>query len=111
MLFDIELHGGYVKIDEDTKRSTSTSNSPTKTSIGGVKARRFLLCFNKGGQNLDMFDKWKDLHNVVKDRVGGGAIQNNKLNVWIHLNKIFKYLKRNNWSAYNLNISQNTLQI
>ena len=81
VLSDIGLQGGNAKIEEDTKRSTSTYKPLTKPLIGGLKARRYLLCFDKDGQNLDMFEKWKDLHNVVKDRAGGGAIQNKKVNV------------------------------
>ena len=54
---DIGMHGGNVKIEEDTKRSTNTSKPPTKPSIGGVKAKRFLSCFCKTGQDPDMFDK------------------------------------------------------
>ena len=42
VLSHIGLHGGNVKIEEDTKRSTSASKPPTKPSIRGVKARRFL---------------------------------------------------------------------
>ena len=110
VLSHIGLHGGNVKIEEDTKRSTSTSKPPTKPSIGGVKARRFLSCFRKDGQNPEMFDKWKDLHNVVKDRAGRGAVQNKKANVWIHLNKIFNYLEKDTWSTNDLNMFQNTLE-
>ena len=57
-----------------------------------------------------MFDKWKDLHNVVKDREGRGAVQNKKANVWIHLNKIFNYLEKDTWSTNDLNMFQNTLE-
>lgn len=34
VLSNIGLHGGNVKIEEDTKRSTTTSRPPTKSSIG-----------------------------------------------------------------------------
>ena len=74
MLSHIGLHGENVKIEEDTKRSTSTSKPPTKPSVWGVKARQFLSCFGKDGLNSEMFDKWKYLHNVVKDKVGRGPV-------------------------------------
>ena len=78
---DIELHGGNVKIEENTKRSTSTSKPPTKPLIGGVKATRFLSCFCKTGQDRNMFIKLKVIHNIVKDKAGGGVIQNKKADV------------------------------
>ena len=64
----------------------------------------------KTGQDPNMFDKWKDIQNVVKDKAGGGVIQNKKADVWIHLSKIFHYLERETWSSHHLKMFQNTLE-
>ena len=94
VLSDIGLHGGQVIIEEDKKRSTTNSKQPTKPSIGGVKAKRFLSYFGKNHKNSMFYDKWKALHNAVKDRAGGGVIQSRKAEVWILLSKIFEFMER-----------------
>lgn len=103
VLSDIGLHGGHVKIVEDNKRSRGGSKIPIKPSIGGVKAKRFLSlrvknCQIENGSNQNMFNRWKDLHKVVKDHADGGAIHNRKADVWISLDKIFAFMEKKKWS-------------
>lgn len=105
VLSNIGLYGGDVKIQEDIKRSTGGSKVPTKPSIGGVKAKRFLLLRLKEGQNKtdngsnrNKYNRWKHLHNAVKDCAEGGAIQNRKADVWISLDKIFEFMEKKEWT-------------
>ena len=70
---------------------------PRKACIGGVKARRvfgFSIKDANREENSNLFNKWKELHRVVKDNAGGRAIQNHKANVWKSLDKIFYYVEQ-----------------
>ena len=66
------LHGGQVKIVADTKQSTASHQVPIKPSLGGVKARRFLLFHGELGkinQNRNFstikYGLWKRLHSQI----------------------------------------------
>lgn len=55
-------------------------------------------CQIENGSNQNMFNRWKDLHKVVKDHADGGAIHNRKADVWISLDKIFAFMEKKKWS-------------
>lgn len=113
VLSDIGLHGGHVKIEEDSKRSQGGRKIPKKPSIGGVKAKRFLTFCLKDSQDTNkkkMFNRWKDLHNAVKDNANGGSIQNRKADVWILLDKMFAFMEKKEWSNSELQSFGNVLE-
>ena len=112
VLSDIGLHGGNVKIEEDPKMSQGRYKVPRKASIGGVKARRFLgfsLKDSDREEKRNMFNKWKQLHKVVKDNAGGGTIQNHKAVVWKSLDKIFHYLEQHSMDESKVQALQEAL--
>ena len=60
-------------------------------------------------KNSNLFNKWEELHRVVKDNVGGGAIQNRKANAWKSLDRIFYYVEQQYWEKSKVTSLQEAL--
>ena len=100
MLSNIGLHAGNIKVEEEPKLSQGCYKVPRKEFFGGIKATSFLGFSIKDAnreENENLFNKWKWLHRVVKDKVGGRAIQNHKANVWKSLGRILYYVEQHYW--------------
>ncbi len=105
ILSEMGLHGGQVKIVADTKRSTTSHEVPILTSLGGVKARRFLTFHGEHGKinksqkfSTINYGLWKKLHNAIKDHGDNGAARNRKAEVWISLDEVFRMLNIRVWN-------------
>lgn len=96
---------GLVKIQKDEKLSGKTGNLPSKPSIGGAKAHRFLsnhTCKDSSIQHL----VWKDIIVATQDFEARGTTKLQKVEVRQKLDTMVKILRKNTFT----NIDKQILQ-
>lgn len=101
------LHKRYVKIQKDEKLSGKNGNMPTKPSIGGAKARRFLSNHTGKASNIQ-HSVWTDIIAATQDFEKDGKTRVLKVDVWKKLDSMIAILRKEKYSDIDKKAVQRT---
>lgn len=93
VLSSVGIHGGAVKLTNDTKKSGPGQDNPNKICMGGSKARHLLSNY-EGYNSHTKYEIWKAICECTTYRGNNAELGLKRARLWESLDKMIRLLEK-----------------